>query len=383
MRRSLHCTFDALKQVVDQVQNQGAWQIKALQAFDLIKVRVEKDPVDSLDSYISIMSGDVEPCEVIPYEQKCIWGWNNVVGKKIISYKGVDSFDLEQAPNDVFTKDVFQVRTSIPSGVFVMDTLDFNPLMRNWPKDTKKEKRFNWDDLFRKSRPIPTSNAMVLIDRYIFNSNAYINGAKNIANILKNTIPDDFTGEYQLLIIFGKAQIEGKKQDSKICDSITDAIFEIDNIIRQRVIDKLSSLRIEYLSVEKVTKGDYKMAPSQKEKTMRRKKYELYELSHDRKLITSYYNVKATKAFNAINYDDSTYPKASERQELNFKAILCGVDNSDCDFCDIPLNSAKRDIISLAKYIKGIDTLSCFSTTSEDPKPQEIKSYEIKNRLLY
>lgn len=191
---------------------------------------------------------------------------------------------------------------------------------------------------------MPPSNALVIIDRYLFQYQPtadgrgvdYNNGIRNIYGILNELLPETFEGDYQILIVFDSNQIS---QPAGIKD----------------VVRGMQSLR------QTIRKGKYfptiELLPIRREADK-----EFYRFTHDRMIISNYYSIRATHGFSAVlpcenRRNDQMYTgsgKGTWSQMLDFNVIYAGIekDEDDRDLSSLPVIFNDEILASLRTYYK-------------------------------
>ena len=254
-------------------------------------------------------------------------------------------------PNDVFLFDSskYDNPATNPYGVLAMSGNSINKryLTRNWEyrisieKDNNgKARQYSWKEIlgpFHKGKT-PPSNALVFVDRYLFSySNRgkvdYKNGIRNVLAILNELLPDSFSGEYQILLVFDPKQIS----DGATVDDVTKGLQSIKKMIRPgKYLPTIELLPIRF---------DYDK--------------EIYSETHDRRIISNYFSIDASHGFSAIlpsasRRDDITYTGFGEGtygQKIVFNSHYHGIDKDEEDlnldalpvtFCDETLRYLNR-----------------------------------------
>lgn len=229
-------------------------------------------------------------------------------------------------------------------GVVVTDTEDATKRMltRNWSDSTHEKKPGKWSSVFSpySSKQTPPSNALILIDRYIFACNPkhqspsinykefYKDGVYNLRCILNELLPKEFSGDsYHVLLVFND---ETNNPEHGL---------ETEKIM-QRLYDSLSNPRIrgynitlECLSVRE------------------RSKYRshMYYKTHDRKILSNYYIVKATHGFDAFKKNNGC---SKCDQELSFSSLFFGIDNPDQKVESLPYKAIEDTLRDLSEFVQ-------------------------------
>ena len=253
-------------------------------------------------------------------------------------------------------------------GTFVLPSLTKMPkaLKRFWHYDTSCGYEYSWKEFLSKLHTGPrlTSNALILIDRYLFAYNEgcdYRNGVRNIRAILEELLPKTFSDEYHVLLVFDDTKISHYAD----MDKIVKAMQSIRKEIRQYIPT------IEILTINKDAG------------------HEIYSETHDRRILSNYYSLQATRGFSAflpeegyekeLCYSGMTYATWSQR--LEFEAIYANIDNEDQDKTSLPVHFNENAIASIKQFIAGLrgDELG-YKYICNGNKHVHIS--EIRNRLL-
>lgn len=256
-------------------------------------------------------------------------------------------------PNDVFLFDSsqFDNPATNPYGVLAMsgNSIDKKYLIRSWgvrlsveKDDRGKTKLYSWKEILAPFHKVktPPSNAMVIVDRYLFSHVKrvdvdYKNGIRNVFAILKELLPDTFKGEYQVLLVFDPTKISNK---ATIAD-VTKGLQNIKKLIRPgKYVPTIELLPISV---------DYDQ--------------EIYSETHDRRIISNYFSIDASHGFSAIlpskmRKDDITYigyGEATYGQKITFNGHYHGIDKDeeDLNMDALPISFCDETLRYLKKYI--------------------------------
>lgn len=184
---------------------------------------------------------------------------------------------------------------------------------KGWSITTLKSKRRDWKRLL--SRHATDSNALIIIDRYLFSSESgesIQDSYNNLEDILNSVIPLKLRIdiEYHVLIIFDFNTV--KNRDASTMSEISGKL----NKIKKRLCRPFHIV-IELFSMNS---SSYK-----------------YDETHDRKLITNYYSVSATHKIKAFREEQPLC-----RQDIYMKYIFS--EGLEDDLSDIPLDSQSADL---------------------------------------
>lgn len=224
MARTFHCSYNTLKTICE---GEPSWRLKVLQSFDSIHVKEDKDyPPLSEEDYIRMTRGDISAPEYIGdirADLDTLQKQYNLPRTRLSSC--MDIHDIDRHANDVVMAETLNdLEDFPPSGIIILSKTDFLQLKRRWDDRTYKDDAFCWNTFF--TRTIPTSNSIMIIDRYLFQSfpncrDKYLEeGTMNAADILYKAIPNDFKGEYRVLFVFDRKQIETNGNTLSISEAV-------------------------------------------------------------------------------------------------------------------------------------------------------------------
>ena len=251
-------------------------------------------------------------------------------------------------PCDVF----FDDDPSVPAGVqdkfgtLVLTSASMSPkyLTRQWPKRITAGQNCSWKTILEKfhNEKTPTSNAIVIIDRYLFAYNSetrtdYKNGIRNVFGILNELLPASFSGEFQVLIVFDDTAIS---RGASI-ELITKGLQKIKKQLRRDYVPT-----IELLTVNR----DIDI--------------QAFSETHDRKIISNYYMISCDHGFSAVSpteghEDDIDYIGESKgvwSQTIRYEGIYAGIDGEveDLDYSSLPIRTSDYSLSFLRKYLDNL-----------------------------
>lgn len=277
---------------------------------------------------------------------------------EILDRDGVNIHENEVYVNDALTKP--QMQLSHPSDVFFDNTrvtsslkgnygtlvltkgsMNAKYLTRNWMSTITEGQTHSWESVLTKFHQgkTPPSNALIIIDRYLFAYNPqsrtdYKNGIRNVYGILKELLPVSFSGEYHVLLVF---------DDTAISNGAT-----IDLIAKglQKIKKKLG--RSYFLTIEILTVNS----------NVDRK---VFSQTHNRMIISNYYMISCDHGFSAIcpprehmteiYYIDSG--TGAWTQTIRYDGIYASIDADaeDFDMRSLPIRTCDYAITFLREYI--------------------------------
>lgn len=248
-------------------------------------------------------------------------------------------------PNDVFLFESSPIDNpaSHPYGTLAMAgaSISAKYLTRSWDRRISIEEPCSWKDILQKFHigKTPPSNALVIIDRYLFDYQPaggadYRNGIRNVYGILNELLPLSFQGEYHILIVFDPSHISRGA-------SLTDIAKDLQTV-KKKVRSGSYIPTIELLPVS--ANSDH----------------EMYHETHDRKILSNYYLIEANHGFSALlpppgRKEDILYlgqGRPAWNQKLAFKGIYAGIDKDeeDLDLGSLPIIFNNESIQYLRKY---------------------------------
>ena len=184
--------------------------------------------------------------------------------------------------------------------------------MRGWSVTTLASKRRNWRNLLS-SIKVP-SNSLIIIDRYLFSSEVgetIQDAYDNLTDIMDMIIPQHLKTNYHVFILFDLTQVKPRE-----CSRLAEISGKINKI--KRGLGRDFPIDVEILSMDG---NSYK-----------------YEDTHDRRILSNYYTITATRKIKAFRGDSPFY-----RQDIHFKHLFSeGLD--DGDLSDIPQEAHAADL---------------------------------------
>lgn len=257
-------------------------------------------------------------------------------------------------PNDVFLfhSSQYDNPASNPFGVLAMagTSITYKYLTRSVEKrisiepdvKTGKVEQYSWHSILEKFHKgkTPPSNALVVIDRFIFNYLPegrvdYKNGVRNLFGILNELLPQSFDGEYQILLVFDPTKISRPNT----MDDVVKALQTIKKVIR-------GGRYIPTIELLPISADDDR---------------EIYSETHDRRIISNYFSIEASHGFSAIlpptqQADKLTYTGygfGTWGQKIEFKSIYAGIEKEedDLDLNSLPISFNEEILRYLRKYV--------------------------------
>ena len=268
-------------------------------------------------------------------------------------------------------------------GVYVIEENDreLRGLQRGWyddPDPNIETNDYSWGEFL--SKPLPTSNSVVITDRYILQAKEktpqlYLTaGVKQISEILNRIIPQDFSEVYYVTIVFEQNQIFGNDR-WRNPRPVAECLKDISNSIVTNISYK--NVQINYVAI-----NDPKFAQWQPKKKAWRA---LHNHIHDRRIITNYYWILATGALNiSVQEADSERKIASRFQHIELYSLFRGTENKDQKVSSIPFYKLDAYLKELVDFVKVAPTAAyvCYSYNSRLKQIKKGNHNLIKNNLL-
>lgn len=247
-----------------------------------------------------------------------------------------DGTDISLKPQDEYGTLVLSSLTK--------DAKSHKYLTRQWSSLITEGQPCCWKDVldkFHKGKT-PPSNALIIIDRYLFAYNPesrtdYKNGIRNVFGIMDELLPEKFDGEYHVLIVFDDTAISNGATVSQISRGLQ----KIKMQLKRNYIPT-----IELLTVNKNV--DSKM----------------FSETHDRRIISNYYIISCSHGFSAIqppaaHKDDINYigyGSGAWSQKIRYEGIYAGIegDADDLDYSSLPIRTCDYSLSFLRKYIGAL-----------------------------
>lgn len=237
---------------------------------------------------------------------------------------------LIQYPKDLFVLELPSATTntySLDSGVAVFAEDSHSPasIAKNTRTfDYKKGREDSWGRCFIKVKNNPRTpvNSMILIDRYIFRD--FRLGIANLKLILSEVLPDRIKGRFDVLLLFSDGQ---ECLDQKVYNMAWFAKLLWNECKNLRKYD----INLEVLIVNDENK-------------------DLWESTHDRRIITNYYRVIATHGFSAFGGPGMNMPVWAQTMTIDY--AYSGIDEKD-DTDRFPVDAFDDTIDLLSTFAKN------------------------------
>lgn len=281
-------------------------------------------------------------------------------------------------PCDVFVYDSLEssVKPQDEYGTLVLDSLTKDSkshkyLTRQWKSQITASQLCCWKSVLEKFHKgkTPPSNALIIIDRYLFAYNPesrtdYKNGIRNVFGILNELLPQKFSGEYHVLIVFDDTAVS----NGATVNQISRGLQKIKMQLKRNYI-----LTIELLTVNKDVDS------------------KTFSETHDRKIISNYFMISCDHGFSAIlpsparkeDVDYIGYGNGVWTQTIRYEGIYAGIDADaeDLDNSSLPLRRCDYTVTYLKDYLRKLkDGRTGFKYVCNGNS--NIPIQEFRNRLL-
>ena len=228
----------------------------------------------------------------------------------------------------------------------IMPLIDINDIHR---PDKRQQLGRGWDTVLDSVEKLP-SNALILIDRYLFSESnaAYGNGFDNVKAILNELLPRDFGTKYHVTIIYAKDD-----------DGETYTFQEV----ATRLSEISKDLGRPYEITMEVIRITEQCAP-------------MYYDFHDRFILSNYYCVEASHQLAAFNKNVATARQTIIPWALFTESSLIGISTP-------PLEAITQSTSTLRTFSKSLPRLTNHTTYSYavDGTVME-KCMGVRNRLI-
>lgn len=220
----------------------------------------------------------------------------------------------------------------------------------------KGKKSKSWQEIFANVKEVP-SNALIIIDRYIFSNDGVTDiqdGINNIKNIIKGIIPDHLSCDYHILILFDSFC----SQEGYNLENLAEAL----DAFKRIELNRDFNIIIELYSITNQCFN--------------------YDITHNRKIISNYYKVFADHLFKAFLPSGNASCTQNIRIE---RAYSFGLHKDGEDATIIEIQNDLKDLKLLhkeaLKHIKvRSDIADDYEAICDADKDSDVP--DIRNRLI-
>lgn len=326
----------------DLIRNSASWNAIIRNTRDFV-VKIDKDFKQNSDDPLFLLSQS---------------GAHIMDGSEYIDDISLQSNKVLDYPNSIFLLDMEtrlanQIQRDFGVQIYGCkgDTIpEPSVCKKGWSITTLNTRRRNWRHLL--SRHETESNAIIIIDRYLFSSEpgeSIQDSYDNLEAILSSVIPQklDSSIDYHVLIIFDFEAV--KHRDAERISEISSRLNKI-----KKKLERPFHIVIEIFSMNS---SSYK-----------------YDETHDRKIITNYYSVSATHKVKAFRAEQPLC-----RQDIYLKYIFS--EGLEDDLSDIPLESQTADLHFIQDAVSFAEK-NWGNTYLYAKNGQEMQHPTILNRLI-
>lgn len=292
--------------------------------------------------------------------------YNSPVVEQLVSGQNV----MSSYPRDLFVAPVGEEaakKRAKKNGVLVVpaDNPSLNQIKRPaLPIEILENTKNSWHNIFLciKESPSIPSNSLVIIDRYLFVRYGvwgWETGMNNIIKILSEALPLEFDDRFDVLIITSDERIDYQ------------ADFDLDDMVAE-LNEECHDLRRYEINLEVLVLRNDK---DKKEKGDKR----LWEESHDRRIISNYYRITATKGFFAF-----VGPRANDvfrRQTITVDCAFSNLENKYARLLGFPIKGYDATLSEIYRYVSTHKQSSpCYLFYKNGQSKKDLTSFE--NRIV-
>ena len=238
-------------------------------------------------------------------------------------------------PRDLFVANIDDAtaqKLSNKNGLLVasQDNPDLDQLTRPvLTIDLEQGEHFSWQDCFlclKESPSIPV-NSLVIIDRYLFvklGLHGWLDGIQNIKRILSSALPPVFNDRFDVLIITSDDIFD---QRAKSFDKIVDTLYN--------TCHKLRTYEVNFEMLIIGSGGDKR----------------IWDESHDRRIISNYYRMSASKGFFAFVGENCN--EVFRSQTITIDCAYSNIDNKYAQLYGFPVKGYDSTLLEIFKFISN------------------------------
>lgn len=238
-------------------------------------------------------------------------------------------------PRDLFVANVDDATAKKLSGrngllIASQNNPDLNQIIRPvLTLDLKQGEHFTWHDCFLclKESPSTPINSLVIIDRYLFvkyGLHGWIDGIQNIKRILSAALPPSFDDRFDVLIITSDDKWDPR---AKSFHKIVDALCH--------ECQKLRTYEINFEILIIGSEGDKR----------------IWDESHDRRIISNYYRITASKGFFAFVGEKCN--EVFRSQIITIDCAYSNINNKYAQLYGFPIKGYDSTLLEIFKFVSN------------------------------
>lgn len=232
------------------------------------------------------------------------------------------------------------------------------------PFDVIQGTKVSWNDIFMciKESPRIPLNSLVLIDRYLFVNHDDYNcntNKKNIIKILTEALPINYSDRFDVLIITSDENLHTGTRAS-----FDDIIMELTETCKElRDYDINLEVLVLINDIFNRGKGDKR----------------IWDESHDRRIITNYYRIVATKGF--VAFGGAKTDEVLRTQTITVDCAFSNIDNKYSNLLGFPIKGYDATLTEICHYVSTHKQSSPRYTFYQDgEKRKDLSAF--KNRIV-
>ena len=385
MERALYCSLSELIRLHDSFDsNPRDWRLRILKELDSVYAYTD-DPnylfvPSKMDeqTYLSYFDGTTLPSiKALAFSKRM--ALNEWLGHKMVPVKSMSGLFPERLNNGAVCKSIVNDDGMVGrNGVELIDDINdkwATNLRSFWSMDTVFGEPFSWSDFF--GGGVPTSSAAVIVDRYIF-KNDVRTGVNNLTSILQKIVPENYERQYAVTFLFQYSETMMWGKDKV---ELLEALKRVNKRIALFFIKKRVKFSINFIAIVFPERGgrDDKKGYLSLSPVAASAWKKLQYFSHDRRILTNYYQVSATFGFSAEHFET-----ASSSQRIYFESLLSNVDNPRQKERSIPFYSIPHQLGVLSECLSIVPdcAVHCYGFNPKERSITECKVNMIKNPLI-
>lgn len=327
MEKMINCKTGTLE---DLFLDSPEWNT-VIKSLNHVRVAEKREDLD--------LSDFADPTSVLPIIEEAginIHYNSPVVDNLVSGQKVVSSY-----PRDLFVAQVEEEdarKMAGRNGVLVVssDNPSLDQIKRPvLPIELKKGANNSWHNIFlclTESPRVPI-NSLVIIDRYLFvrySQYGWRQGINNLTKILSEALPMQFSDRFDVLIITSDERLDTRG------GGMDDIIYELNEQCQElRSFD----INLEVLVLKKQLEGERYDELGKR----------IWEESHDRRLISNYYRISATKGFFA--FVGSKTNEVLRTQVITVDCAFSNIDNKYAQRLGFPIKGYDDTLTEIYRFV--------------------------------